>query len=37
MKSLVLIGALVVAGLIGGGLWAVWTFIASKQPRRARK
>lgn len=37
MKALVLVGALVVAGLIGGGLWAAYQFIISKQPRRARK
>lgn len=37
MKALVLIGALVVAGLIGWGLWAAFNFVTSKQPRRARK
>lgn len=37
MKALVLVGALVVAGLIGGGLWAVYNFVIAKQPRRTRK
>lgn len=37
MKVLILIGGLVVAGLIGWGLWAAFNFVVSKQPRRARK